>query len=922
MKRGNTATRISRGARGVLITPLVSSLALLALGGCSTNSTHTGVSWKGTQHSSISGKQTAHIDPQGVHGVYTPEWFAQTSREVGMSHSHLSEAQVRISDVEARRAGSQAALVEADAVRAERFASTEARYQQALTDHDAERAHAAMLRESYRAKLEEMISQSEAQERVFESQIRRDQSELGAQSKEWRGELERMRAEAQADFERSLAQHERMLAGRHALETRGEADIQKMLRVIELREARTNAQATSMRATATSVQEASDARVSELEQQIQTERQRTSAIAQGLRDKAGAIRQQAEARALELRAEANAIEIHGDGEGFETRNVTAEARFNTKAAEAEQLRAEAEALAEQTLAEVERRRAESHADLAKAERAYNNALDQLSSVRRTGLAEIEARRSEPDRIEKAAKASFLQAEAQARAVAVRERSEHARALGEKQLEKISAQAEAEAAQIRAKVSREVAKQVQANKITLPLPKLDGEVDYAKYVSSPEVILPSLDKDTIDPQHVVRFKTELARAALMRLDMDMTEADLFATLETELVQAEADWLKAQSEAEAREAGIDALRRRGEAHVNSTFAEAERIFDEGRAEFEAAKVDAKSVRRESVAQVIGLRAEADSIETRGAAAASHLLAQAQATEQSGETRTASLSVKRDAELMRGQARARQVLADAKAFETAEEAAIALMHEQVQTTERIMQSELARLDQAAASFQTIAKATFDEASAEADAFQTIAQAHQDEWTASNDALRRMAEADLNFMRELTGSNRLLAQAAVERELADTEARYGIDVAYDILARAEIDRDARIASASIAEQFTIADAEELAAKSWFDSRVVATQANRNRDFAADYLEQQQTRLRTQQALASAAAFEEMSASALARLDDAVKSFQRTEQPAWNSRLAQPSPFPTPSTVAEVNEKLDQGLVQPAQIANVPTND
>ncbi len=902
------ARQVMRGAQNTkrsLICPAISCMALFMLAGCTMSS--------GTDVHTPS----ASIDPDGVHGVYTPSWFEEKSDKAGVDARWLSEAQVRISDVEARRAGAQAALVQADAERAERFAASDAQMQQYMSDHTSGRARASMLRESYRTKLDEMLTRSEAQQDVYSSQIRRDQTMLGAQTKEWRGEIEGMRAEADSEMEYALAQHEEMLAQRDGVESRGRVDLNRMRQVIDLRESRTHAQLMALRAEASATGEQSNAMISELDQQIDTEGRVTQATVDGMTRRAASIKEQARASAMELRAEANAVEETETGNSLNARNAVAKSRFDSAAADARLLRSRADAFAHQSLAQVERARAESRAALDKAELGYNNQLDSINSGRRASLAQIEANRAEAGRIERSARAEFLKAEAQARADAIRERSSHAKAVSEEEFNVLVAQASVEAAQINARVSREVANQLKVGNITLPLPEREGK--YSNRMIAPELILPSLGSGNVDPQHVVNLKTELARAVLTRRDMDMTEANLFASLDEQLANAQAAWQQAQSDAEVRDASTSSLRRRGEAKADRALAAAERLFDEARAEFDSAKVGARSFKREATAEVIELRAEADSIETRASVAASQLLAQAEAIQQIGETTARSLAAKRDAERIRGTALSSQILADAGSLEESESATVALMAGQAAAAERILYSELARMDQAASSFRAIAQATFDESIVESDAYEQITRFRNTELAASTDALRRMADADLNYRRELASSNRLLAQASVERELADIESRLGIDSAQEMMARAGIDRDARLASASIAEQFTIADAEELATKSLFDSRVVLTRAGRNRDFASSYLRQQQDFQRTQQALAAAAAFEEMSATAMARLDSAVRSFERTENPDWASRLATPPLFASPTNVAIVNEDAERSLILPPEFVNVP---
>ncbi len=104
------------------------------------------------------------------------------------------------------------------------------------------------------------------------------------------------------------------------------------------------------------------------------------------------------------------------------------------------------------------------------------------------------------------------------------------------------------------------------------------------------------------------------------------------------------------------------------------------------------------------------------------------------------------------------------------------------------------------------------------------------------------------------------------------------------------------QMADAAASAEFAIAAADEQAVRSRFDSRIVATEADRNRAYANLFQQSQFEKARMEQAVAAAASFREMSDAALARLNAANDNFNRTATANWDSRLGGNPNFPTPS--------------------------
>jgi hypothetical protein len=114
-------------------------------------------------------------------------------------------------------------------------------------------------------------------------------------------------------------------------------------------------------------------------------------------------------------------------------------------------------------------------------------------------------------------------------------------------------------------------------------------------------------------------------------------------------------------------------------------------------------------------------------------------------------------------------------------------------------------------------------------------------------------------------------------------------------------------MAGASVNEQFQVASAEDQRTRATFDARITSTLAQRDRAYADRYLAQTQSNLREQQAVASAAAYAELSSKALALLSQRTKAFDQAAQQNWHSVLAQPNAMPQPYDTNALNAQAER---------------
>lgn len=891
--------------RRVVITAVVAGLAG-GLSGCASDGERTSGFFRSNSNVRTieidAGKATATVDPNAARGSYTSEWYQEQARGVELPAKWLSEARDATAAIEARRAAAQSAMVESEADRRERMALADAGREAAFSRESAARSEAQRMNTVFGAKMTEFSAQADARAMLAESADMRNAAELNASIREWEAEANKLRADSEQGWNRALAEHARMLAERSAVEERGRANIEEMTRRVDLTEQRAGAKVSSLRQQSQSITERTTALVSELNQQVETVSEQTTAEVSDLRQRARSLRDSTSAQSKGLLSEASSLDTIDVDRRYELELIGTEANYAESLAKAEEIRRQLEADEDSLLAGVQRREADHTESFDRVRSDFDSAIASVESSFEQGLSDIDVMRSEADRLERQARAQFVNAEAEARARALREESAHQRALAEADYERLRAGAESEAAKISAETARQVAQQVRSGSWSLPGNTNPVASGVSPNSDTPQMAEPSTRPNVVEPDRVAQFRTKLAEVVKLRMQADAQEKALYADADQRRADFRAWYEEKVAAHDAWSSEIESTRRKGFASIAERHARIDATLAQADAARNRALVDAESTRKETLARITKLRAEAEQLERTGEARVEQLLARADATERNGVTRVENLQVQRESTLRRGNAESARLAAEADALEQSQRAVVAQMIREIESSERMLVAELARLDRAAQSFYEIAEATYNEGLFAAETFDRIAQANASELAATHETQRRIAQAEVGYMRELASAQRLTAEAAVDRKLADAERQVSDHLAQDTMTRAEIAARAQMAQAEVNNQFTIAGAEEHAVRARFDARIAMTESDRNRAYARLYLERQQQQRRVEQAMAAAAAYEELSREALARLNERSDRFNRTADQNWDSRLALPANFPMPTPV----EKLD----------------
>jgi len=879
----------------VVISALVSSLAAASLVGCASDG---GFAFfkpnaKSYSESDMANQATIALDAQQTRGDFDFDWYQTEAGEVNLPDRWLGEAWNSVSENEARRAAAQSGIAMANADRFQQLAAANAAYERAASKRDVSGFKAGTLQQVYDAKIGELVAQTKAADMGGANDARRNNAEVDITTLEWQQQFERMYAEAESEWTKSNAEHAKMLAHRSNVEESGEAKISQMEEVAELTEKRAAERVAQLRAEARAIQIQAQAQVDAIDRSIDTTGEQFSARSQRWRELAAAAEDAADARVAELRAKAQALSEQ-DAEGnYELNKLTSQLEYDRKLAEAEQMTMAAEALAQQTKAAVDRLRAETDKDLSLSQTEYETEIAAIDRFVEHGESEIAYSRAEADRIEREARAEFIKAEAAARANAIRETSRHQQQLSEAERELIAAEAKAEAARIQKDLYRQLATQRAGGKVTLPNKTKQTDPAARNGDANPAMADASVKPALLQPEHVAAFRASLAEAASLRKQQDASERALFATAQERTTQANAWWDQQVARHESSLAQSNSFERKGAADVEELFFQADAVVAAAEAERSRGLASAEAFRRETLAKIVGLHAEADAIERTAQAEVKEYLARADNARNAGSSEVNHLRVVMDSSGVRGEAEAHRLLAEADAFERTQLAVVSQMRQEIATAEQVLVAELAKLDQAASSFIAIAEATFNESTSNADTFAKISEARVAQMVASNSADEQISAAEVAYLTNLQKATELAARANVERMVANAEHSFGEFQAADVIERARIVAQSRMAEAEAEAQFFIADADDRAIRARFDSRVAQTESERNRAYAQRYLRQQREYAAWAQASAAAASYADISEQALAQLDQRAQAFRLIAQENWDERLATMPRFP-----------------------------
>lgn len=915
--------RIGLG-RTVYVSALIATLAAASTVGCASNrNPHSNyvVPPQNTQAQKAALSEIT-ISPEGTRGEFTRETYLRDASSVKLPQAHLSEAWDLTAQNEARRAAAQTESVRAAADFREGMAFADFDRQGAFTQHDIARAEADRLNNVLTAKIAENSVRTEAQREFFNTESERKDELLKAAVKQWQSEVEKIRAQTTNEWDSARAEYDRMLAQREAVNRRGLANIEQMGVTAQRTQERAVARVQALRSEAQTIRDQADARVNELQQQIRTVEQRTQARVSDLRQRSTSVGQEGRAHAEQLRARAVSIEEQDVNEEFRLSMSGAESAFAQAQAESQHLFQQASALQDRLTAEVTRRMSHSVKQFEIDRTDYNQAITAIESFIEQGKADVSRTRVEADRIERSARAEFIKAESDARTNALRETSRQQFTLAEEQAKRIRAEAEAEAARVIAEHTAMLSRQRAKGQVTVP-GKTAPETPAANSTDkNPEFAKAPKAGERLDPKHVAAFKSALAQAVSLRTQADAQEQELFAVAEQRRQAFTAWWAQRQATHEAAIADAQAFERQTKAEITNFEARANSLLQNATAELGRAKLEADAQRREKLAEITNLRAEAEAIAKKTEARVTQLTAQADAAERNGQSELRSLRVVLDSTRERANAMHAKFIAEADALEKSQRAIVAQMNEQIRTEQQVLTAELAKLDQAADSFLRIAEATFNENVAYVAMLQKVNDATYQEILASNESDRRINQAEIAYLRDANLANQLVAQAQVQKAVAQANAELGFAQSREAVARAQIVTNNAMAQAAVDEQFAIASAQDRATRSLFDARIASTVADRDRSYAMAYLEGQQGRIRQEQAIAAAAAYHELSNQAFTLLNERNRAFQTAAQENWSSELAQPAPLPQPvSTTAlyDGSEQFFNNTTTGTTIVNVP---
>lgn len=887
----------------VLITSFVSFVALSALGGCAAstgaqkNNPYNGYNGSGefTQEQMAS-RATVQVSPTATSGTFTSDFYMNEGSKTVLPQQWVSEAQEGVAAIEARRAGAVAAQISAQSDESEALAKADFLRQGAISRDMSDRATAETFEKAYAARLNELYTNASAEQQKYEVDSRRNGALLSATVKEWQAEVERLRSQAETEWARSLAENERMNSERKAVGDRGRANIDQMLRAADLTEARAAAKVQNLRTESQSVAQQTQATIDRLNGEVAETQKVTASTVADLRQQATSMKDQYTAENEDLLAQAKALSEIDVEEMHRVRRVAAETDFKKAMADIERLRAETDGLRQSSTADVERQRGEMRRSLDQKRADLNEAVSSIESMVKQGLADIEVDRAKAERLEREARAKFVKAEVEARVRAVHETSAHRVALAEADFARIKAEAEAEAANLQSRLATEISTQLKNGAHTLPENAKQQGSKPSSDQSTPTLSSAKSKNPVVEPARIAQFRGSLAEVAKLRMQADAKQSDLMASSDEQKAGLDSWWAETVASHDAWSAQIAAQERKNQAKINEMVAQIDALGTSAQAEKNRGDVEAESIRKETFAKIASLKAQAESVKKKGEARVTQLVAQADAMERNGKSKIEALVVQRDATLRRGEARSQQLLVEADSLEKSQHAVVAQMRQEIKAAEQILNSELARLDQASDSYIEVAKANYDEGRAMAETFERITIANTSELAAGHLAQRKSAQADVNYMRDMATANDLLAQASVARMLADSDAQLGHFNADDLVRRARIDAQSQIASAAVEAQHTIAGAEEAAVRARFDSRIASTEADRNRAYASLFLKGEQERARAEQAAAAAATYRELSQAAVYRLKQASDQFARAAAENWDGRLALPPNFPVPA--------------------------
>ncbi|MGV6814583.1 MAG: hypothetical protein ACWA5W_06170 [Phycisphaerales bacterium] len=863
---------------------------------------------------------TITIDPSETVGDFTPASYVEEGETFTLPQEWVAEARTGTAEIQAQRANAQAFEVYAESAYTESMAGADADLQDAFVSRDTGYADARRTETIHNARLAQMDSQITARGVESDAKFQRQEAFLISSVKEWQAEIERMRSETEKEWSSALAKHDHMMANYQAVQERGQAEIDEMTKVADLTETRAANKVQLLRTQAQTTADQTAAEVSKLNQLINTTSEQTNAQYAELTQKAQSLDSDLSSQISTLIAQADQFEASDAAENYKLGVEDAQVNYESTLADAENIRLSADEQSMQDRAHSARLTADANAKLASAQTTFEEAQQWVSSQYAKSMADIQNTLAQAEREENIARSAFVKAETDARVAAMHEQAEHDRELAKAELEKIEAESYAHAAELQAKFSKEFAAQARKGSFVIPSNTNESKTSTDAGENTPKLAKAEPKPVNVEANRIAAFKTGLAKAAQLRQEADANRLDAIAHRDSEMGKFNNWWSGKQADFHATIASIESFDLKSNADVSRMLTKADSMIAAAETERTRSLVDAESSRTEVLAKIETLRGNSSTLSKKKDAQVKQLIAQANASRRIGESKIASLSVQRDATARRGEAKSKQLLAEASSLEQSQRAVVAQMRGEIDAAGKILDAELARLDQATTSFMAIAEANFNEGNAMADAFERIAVANTTELTARHIASRKEADADIEYLQHLASAGELMRDAEVNRLFAKADETLGMQKASDIAARGDIEAQQQMAMASATREFTVANAKESGVRARFDHRVAMTQADRNRAYADMYAQSQQQAARAQMAAAQADTYSELSQVALSRLNSAANAFQLTAQRNWDSRLAMPTELPHPAGIEKLYED-SKSTFDFNEFATVPTD-
>lgn len=878
------STSITRaGGSGLKITLLVGSLLLA---GCESTSSN----WFSSKSTTPTPGTELGFDQFGTATAQARVHFDQEAQQYQLPDQYLSEARIGLAQIESDLAAARAFEVSHEATLQEGLARISAKRSEAQAREQATLAEAEKLREQYSAKQEELWAGIASRERTLFSTAEKNEALIDAMCKERDMVHTELTSQAQSEYSTALAKIERLREIRRATANEGEAVLAEMRQQAEATQARASATVAKLRNEAQSVREQSEARAEQLTVQINSTRQQSQAESARLMSDANSMEKNSLAQYNELTARAAALDEQASQEQYELKVTAANTSLRKARAEYDRLVAQSENTRERAQAEVERLMGEAESIAYLGEANFKNGSDELAAWKKNEDAEITKIRVRADRIERDARAEFVKAEARARANALRETAAHQQELAEAQMKSIIAEAEHEAARVRAAILEELARRQHEGSVEVA-GKTDPQSEASELPEGlhdvPEAPTVAEVAPRVEPEHIASFRSELARVMQLRASADAQQLALNATYEESKSNLQAAFAQYEALSAEKLAVAEAMRTQATAQYDDLMTQANSWLALAEADFERSITEADAFRKEKMAEAAELRAEAAAAREFAVAQAELLRIESGVVAKHGESEARALEAALEATRRRGEAEYNRLLVEADSVEQANKALAHRINAQIASAERVLTAELSKLDRTIESTIAIAQANYDEAIVHADVFARKTDVEIDRIRSTNELEFAMASAEIDHLRNLTYATTLKADATVGRVLADAKfVREEADAVADVAA-AMVRAQADMARAEVLAKSRSAGARENAVRATFDARLVQVQSERVRELSDLYQDDFMRRSNLETSLAQAEAARSEMNNRFAQLKSEQIQLQRHARENWDARLA-----------------------------------